>query len=214
MSTEARRSELVAAIPWWYHGYAAFVLINAVHGAGIVLMLQALDRPSWKEWLLLPAFFVFANGVEWWVHRGPMHHPRPGLMMLYRRHALEHHLAFTSDRMEFRSHRELKLVLFPPLFFPFLLLITSPVPVALWLLSGGNLALLFLVSAFAYYLVYEWFHTVHHCPRRSWLGQTIFARLVRGHHTRHHDLRRMTQGNFNVSFPLWDWLLGSTLSWR
>jgi len=29
--------------------------------------------------------------------------------------------------------------------------------------------------------------------------------------TRHHELARMEKGNFNVSFPLWDWLVGTLL---
>lgn len=45
------------------------------------------------------------------------------------------------------------------------------------------------------------------------LGAFVSANLawLRTHHTRHHELARMEKGNFNVSFPLWDWLLGTML---
>ncbi len=63
----------------------------------------------------------------------------------------------------------------------------------------------------AYYFVYEWFHYVHHLRRDSWLGRRALVGWLRTQHMRHHELARMEKGNFNVSFPLWDWLLGTML---
>jgi hypothetical protein len=211
VSAERRREEILARVPRWYNGYVHLAAINVASFAAMISLARRVESPGWRDALMVPAFFVFANLVEWLVHRGPMHHPWRGLGWLYRRHALTHHVYFTSERMELRAHRELQLVLFPPLFFPALLVATLPLPLALWALFGWNLAVTFWLSAFAYYLVYEWFHTVHHWPRESRIGRSAFARLVRRHHTRHHDMRRMTSGNFNVSFPLWDWVLGTTL---
>lgn len=208
---DARRRALRQSIPPWYNGYVHFASINLVCALAIAWLASRLCEPTRGELWMAPVFFAFANLVEWIVHRGPMHHPRRWLMPLYRRHALEHHVLFTADRMEFRNHRDLKFVLFPPLFFPFLLLLTAPLCLALWAYSP-NVALVYLISAHAYYLVYEWFHTVHHWPRNSRLGRSWFARLVREHHRRHHDLRGMTRGNFNVSFPLWDHLFGTVLT--
>ena len=74
-----------------------------------------------------------------------------------------------------------------------------------------NIGILFWLSVFAYYLTYEWFHYCHHLPSDSWIGRRRIVSLARLHHTRHHELTRMTRGNFNVSFPLWDWLLGTLL---
>lgn len=211
MSNEAKRAELVGAIPRWYSGYGHFALINALGLLAIAGSLSRLDGLAWWEGLFVPFFFCFANLFEWWVHRGPMHHPTRLLRLLYRRHTLEHHAAFTEDDMALREPRELMLVLFPPWFLPLFLLMTSPIPVLLGWLVSWNLGLLFFASAIAYYLVYEHFHLAHHWPAESWLARRPIVRWVRQHHARHHDPARMTQGNFNVSFPLWDWLLGSTL---
>ncbi len=51
----------------------------------------------------------------------------------------------------------------------------------------------------------------HHLSRDSWLGRRALVGWLRQHHTRHHELALMEKGNFNVSFPLWDWLLGTML---
>jgi hypothetical protein len=208
---EDRRAELLAAIPGWYSGVAHFAAINVVGLAVIGAALLLLDAPTWWYAALVPAFFVFANLFEWWVHKGPLHHPVRGLRSLYERHTRSHHLAFVDDAMAIRSARELRLVLFPPFVFPLLLLMNAPLFALLAVASGLDLALVFLASAVAYYLVYECFHTLHHWPRDGWLGRRALVQRLRAHHEAHHDPRRMIQGNWNVSFPLWDWLLGSTL---
>uniref|UniRef100_UPI0039B4AEC7 hypothetical protein n=1 Tax=Vibrio vulnificus TaxID=672 RepID=UPI0039B4AEC7 len=43
-------------------------------------------------------------------------------------------------------------------------------------------------------------HWVHHIP-----GFTRFARL----HTTHHDQRIMAHKNFNITYPIMDWLMGT-----
>ena len=214
MQLAEKRAQLAAEIPARYPGTLHFVAINVASLAAIVACLALLRSPS--PWMLawLPGFFLFANLVEWAVHRGPMHRSRPGRVAraLYERHACQHHVMFTHERMEIAGPAELKLVLFPWYVFPLLMLVTSPVPLALGLLISPDHALLFLASCVAYYLVYEWLHTLHHWPQATWIGRRRLVALLRRHHTLHHDPRLMTRGNFNVSFPLADWLLRSSLS--
>lgn len=211
MNIEEKREEYFASIPSWYSGYLHLLLINVVSIGIMVACLIALDDLKWWEWLLVPALFVFANGFEWWIHRGPMHHPTRGLRILFKRHTLEHHVAFTDDFMGLRNGRELMYILFPPWFLPLILVMNLPIPLALTFFGSPNLGLLFFATVMAYYLVYEWFHTVHHVPPDTWIGRRKIVGLLRYHHTRHHDPAVMTKGNFNVSFPLWDWILQSTL---
>jgi hypothetical protein len=211
-----KRARLAAAIPPGYPGTLHFAAINLASLLAIAGCLAALQRPD--PWMLAwaPGFFLFANLVEWAVHRGPMHQPRRGRLArtLYERHACQHHVMFTHERMEIASPAELKLVLFPWFVFPALLLATAPLPVALGLLLSPDHALLFLACAVAYYLVYEWLHTLHHWPQDTWIGRRRVMAFLRRHHTRHHDPALMTRGNWNVSFPLADWLLGSVLPAR
>lgn len=212
MKLEERRAQLMAEIPGWYSGGLHFALINVsglVVVAGAVVAMQA---PALWHLALVPAFFLFANLFEWWVHRGPLHRPYRGLHRLYDRHACSHHLAFVEGAMEVRAARELKLVLFPPWLFPLFLLMNAPLLALLYFTGGFDAGLVFLACAVAYYVLYEWLHTLHHWPRESWLGRRRLVGWLRRHHERHHDLKRMLHGNFNVSFPLADWLLRSTLT--
>ena len=208
---EARRAALLAEVPRWYSGVLHGLWIHLSSGLGIAAALLLLRDPQPWEWALVPVFLLLANLFEWWVHRGPLHHPVPGLRLLHTRHAKRHHVFFTAEHMPLRSARELSLLLFPPYMVPALLLLASPLALALGALRW-NLAWLFLATSLAYYLLYEWLHLLHHLPETSWWGRRALAARLRAHHWRHHDPRRMLAGNFNVSFPFSDWLLRTTLS--
>lgn len=211
VSIEHKREELITMIPRWYSGFLHLVFIHIFGIGGIVACLAGVQSPTWWQWLLIPAFFIFANGFEWWIHRGPMHHRTRTLALLYQRHTLEHHVVFTDKIMGLRNDRELFYVLFPPWFLPLILVMNLPIALLLSLMGSVNLGLLFYASALAYYLVYEWFHFLHHVPPETWLGRRAWVGWLRQLHKDHHDPARMEKGNFNVSFPLWDWILGSKL---
>ena len=211
MKLEEKREEFLSRIPSWYSGSLHFISINVL-GIGVVVgCVMAMKEPKWWEWLLVPALFIFANGFEWWIHRGPMHHPTKLLRILFQRHTLEHHVVFTDETMGIRSDRDLMYILFPPWFLPLILVMNLPIPILLTIFISQNLGLLFFATVLAYYLTYEWFHFVHHIPADTWIGRRKFVGKLRYHHTRHHDPAVMADGNFNVSFPLWDWLLQSIL---
>ncbi len=208
---EAKRREMMARVPARYSGRAHWAFVNLTTVLGIGSCLALLEGPLWWEWLFVPGFFVFANAFEWWIHRGPMHHPTRGLRILYERHTLQHHVFYPADDMAFRDPRELFYVLFPPPALPMLLVVNLPIPLLLGSVVSTNIAWLFFLSVLTYYFVYEWFHFLHHLRRNSWLGRRAIVGWLRAHHTRHHELALMEKGNFNVSFPLWDWLLGTML---
>jgi sterol desaturase/sphingolipid hydroxylase (fatty acid hydroxylase superfamily) len=203
-----RREEHVAQVPRWYRGEVHFVLLNLLGGALLYLVARDLAAPTWRTWLTAPLAFVFANYFEWRVHRGPLH--RPGWpRILYKRHTLLHHAWFHTETMAVRSHREMKFVLFP---LPALLgaaLVALP-PALLWgLLAGAEVGRVFYLVAISYYLLYEWLHLAYHLPAHTWIGRNPLIRRLRQHHARHHDPKLMVHRNFNVTFPLWDALLGT-----
>ncbi|MFQ5479280.1 MAG: sterol desaturase family protein [Candidatus Binatia bacterium] len=211
MTMPNKREELFKAVPSWYSGSAHFALINVVASAAMCLFVAKIEHPTPWYWLFVPPFFVFANWFEWWVHRGPMHHPTRFLRELYRRHTLQHHVVFTEHDMAVRNPNELYHILFPWWFLPAILVANLPIPILLGYVFSPDLGRLFVACTLAYYLVYEWFHTLHHLPPESWLGRRAIVGWLRNGHARHHDPARMVMGNFNVSFPLWDYILGSTL---
>jgi hypothetical protein len=164
------------------------------------------------DWLLAPAFFVVANFIEWMVHRHPMHRPlQPRIM--YRNHAMLHHLAFTEGNMPIARSVELGLVMMPWYTMIGLFLVASPVMVLAGILRGPGLAGVFLLAAVTYFLMYEALHAFYHLPdatlNRIGVGRWRWFRALQAHHRHHHELGRMAHVNFNVTVPLMDRLFGT-----
>lgn len=176
-----------------------------------VAAVVARNAPP-TAWLLIPAFWVFANFFEWTVHRFPMHRPLVPRMM-YRNHAQVHHTAFTDDSMAMSEPRELWLIMMPWYTIVLLLVAASPVAIIAALLGGLPLAGIFYIGAVTYFLFYEIIHALYHVApeqlaRHGIRRDGLFARM-RAHHARHHALRRMAHVNFNVTFPLADVVFGT-----
>ena len=164
------------------------------------------------DWLVAPAFFIVANFIEWMVHRNPMHRPlQPRIM--YRNHAMLHHLAFTEGNMPITRSVELGLVMMPWYTMLGLFVVASPVMVLAGIVRGPGLAGVFLLAAVAYFLLYETLHALYHLPdatlNRIGVGRWRWFRALQAHHRHHHVLGRMAHVNFNVTFPLMDRLLGT-----
>jgi hypothetical protein len=180
--------------------------------AGVVIAAVVIARPAPAvAWALVPAFWVFANFFEWAVHRFPMHRPLVPRMM-FRNHSGVHHGAFGEDSMAISNARELSLIMMPWYTIVILLVAVSPVAVMAALAGGLPLAGIFYLAAITYFLFYETLHALYHVPpavlHRWGIGRAggVFARL-RAHHGHHHDPRRMSHVNFNVTVPLADTVL-------
>jgi hypothetical protein len=201
-----RADHLAAAYSPWRH-----IALTATIAAGFASLGVALAwRARAVDWVLMPIFFVVANFLEWAVHRFPMHHPLQPRVM-YRNHAMLHHIAFTDHNMPVAAPRELGLVMMPWYTMIGLFVIASPVFIAAGFLRGPGLTGVFLIAAVMYFLAYEALHALYHLPletlaRAGLRPGGLFFRL-RAHHARHHVLRRMAHANFNVTVPLMDWLL-------
>lgn len=194
-------------------GYRAGAHLLFTFGGGSLALLACLwqiDAPRPWEWLTVPLSFAYANLAEYLGHRFPMHRPFRGLGLVYKRHAGQHHRFFNDAAMPYESARDLRAVLFPPqlvIFFfggfglPAWLLLN-------WLISA-NVAWLFIATGLAYYLNYEVLHTAYHVPDGHWLGRVPGVRRLKWLHQAHHDTSRMTRINFNISYPLGDWLFGT-----
>jgi hypothetical protein len=192
-----------------YRGGAQFAGTVGVASAGIAGCLAGLDPLQPGEWLAVPASFVYANLFEYAAHRGPMHRLR-GLARAFERHEDEHHRFFTDEEMEIESNADLRAVLCP-LRTVLLCFAVFGAPVALlldWLVSR-NVALLFLATAFAYYLCYELMHVAYHSNPRALLARLPGIRLLRRLHARHHDPLFMQVCNFNITWPIGDTLFGT-----
>lgn len=202
----SRRSEQIEpGYSAGWHIARTLVLASAIAGFSLWL---ARSASAW-DWLLMPAFFLVANFIEWAFHRGPMHRPM-GPRIFYKNHALLHHGAFHHDSMPIREPRELGLVMMPWYTMLLLFALASPVAIVAGLLRGPGAAGIFFLTAAGYFLLYETLHAVYHLPpewlRKVGLGGGVLAALS-AHHRHHHRLDRMAHVNFNVTFPIMDTLL-------
>ena len=152
-----RAEHLDAGYSPWRHVALTLGIAAAIAALAVALAWHA--RPL--DWLLMPAFFVVANFLEWAVHRYPMHRPRVPLFM-YKNHAQLHHVAFTNQNMPVATVRELGLVMMPWYTMIGLFVVASPVMIAAAVVRGPGLAGVFLLAAVLYFLGYETLHALYH----------------------------------------------------
>jgi len=204
---EAYRREHVSA---GYRGrlHLAFTVSACI--VAVAWCLAGLENVRPWEWITVPLTFLYANLVEYFGHRGPMHHPRRGLKVIFERHTRQHHRFFRDDAMAFDGPRDFKAVLFPPVLIVFYM-VGFALPVGLliaWLVSA-NVALLFVATAVAYFLNYELLHFAYHAPAGSWLARLPLMDRLRRLHTLHHRPDLMQRYNFNITYPVGDRLFGT-----
>jgi hypothetical protein len=206
--TQYRKDNVGPHYSGWLH--FAFTTVGAL--AIALFAVAHLHAVRTGEWLVLPASFLFANVAEYFGHKGPMHRPAALLRILFQRHTLEHHRFFTNQAMYYESSRDFKMVLFPPAMLVFFFgLIATPLALALYVGVSHNAAWLFVTVAAGYYLTYEWLHFAYHLNPASWVGRLPFMGALRRHHTQHHDPALMGRYNFNITFPICDWVFGTGL---
>lgn len=206
------RTDYAAGVrPPGYSGlrHVAVVPVFGLSVIAIALWVAWTSGLQWVHLWVMPATVLFANAVEYAAHRGPMHHRRPGLQALHTRHSGRHHRYFDHEQMHFESAADFHAVLFPPV----LLLFFGGIAVGLGCLVAVFLprpaAAMFVATSVGYYLVYEVLHFLYHVPPQWRAGRLPGVRWLARLHRLHHEPARMQQSNFNLVFPLCDWLLGT-----
>ncbi|MHC8314563.1 sterol desaturase/SRPBCC family protein [Pseudomonas sp. LB3P31] len=212
-TTDTFRSRYRAAVhprynPWLHGGFVLGFGLLAIGGFwSTVQQLQPL------EWLAVPLTLLLFNAGVYLVHRHLGHHKKDFARMFYARHAGDHHSFFTPGHMAYDSARDWRVILFPAwLIVLHTLVITLPL---WWLLSlvNANVAGLFGGCLVLGYLAYEVFHACEHLPPSNGLTRLPWIRQMRRLHELHHRRELMQERNFNIVFPLMDYLFG-TLYWE
>jgi hypothetical protein len=204
---EAYRREHV---PARYRGGLHLAFTFGVGTAALLACLWQLDHVAPLEWLTVPLTAVYVNLAEYFGHRGPMHHRRRGLGLVHERHTRQHHRFFTATTMPVDSLRDLRAVLFPPVLMTFFVAAFAlPVALVLASVTSPNVAWLFAATSLAYFLNYEFLHLAYHLPARYAVARWPLVGRLKRLHEAHHDPRLMARCNFNISYPLGDWLFGT-----
>lgn len=215
LSAERRervRAESLAEIPTWYRPWAHFA---GTTGIGVVTLalsvgeLITLGSLRATDLLVVPIVVLFANLYEWLVHKHVLHRRTWPFEVIYDRHTPMHHMIYVEDDMAIRSVNEFRLVLIPAAGVLGIVLATAPLAILVGRLWSASAGWLFLLTASLFMVSYELLHLSYHAPADSFIGRRKLVRVLRAHHAKHHDPRLMQKWNFNVTIPLFDWIMGT-----
>jgi hypothetical protein len=207
---QAFRADFRAKIAALYHGWLHVFMIYAIGGAAIWFAARQVDGALWWEFLIIPAAFVIANVFEWWIHKYVMHRPIKGLMGIYKRHTLAHHQFFTEVEPTIDDSRDFRIVFFPPYALVAFICLTLPAVGVFHLVGLPNTGWLLMITNVALYLNYELFHFCCHVKDDRIVRHIPFVNTIRRHHAAHHNTAIMMERNFNLTYPIADWLFGTS----
>lgn len=196
----------------WYNGYFHIFVVYATGAATLYIYISHIENVKPLEWLVLPVGFLIANWFEWYLHKYIMHRPprfKP-LRTVYLYHMIDHHQFFTDEDMRFRDHMDWRITFFPPYALTVFILAATPVAVLFGLVLSANAGWLFMCVVTGIYLIYEFMHFCCHVEGNWFVRNCPFINTMRRHHTAHHNQRLMMEVNMNVTFPIADWLLGTS----
>jgi len=194
-----------------YSGPRHIAVIYLVGIAVISACVSQLEAASW-EWLLIVPVFFFSNLFEWWIHKNVMHRLVDvwALRAIYDRHTRQHHQYFTDSEMTVDSTREWRIIFFPwRALFTFMGL-GAPFAMLLGHVINPNAGYILMVTIVGQYLIYESFHYCCHVHDNWFVRHAPFINTIRRHHTAHHNYGIMMSHNMNLTFPIADWVMGTS----
>lgn len=198
-------------LPAGYSGrrhLAGSLALTAFVSLGCLVPLRA---PLGRDLLVIPLIFLIANLAEYLGHRYPMHKEVSGLRAMLAQHVGVHHRYFPVDAMRADDDQDVHVTLLSPLATAFFVAgLMLPLAGLATLAFGLNAGLLTASTAMAYLGIYQLLHLAYHAPAGARLSRLPGIERLRRHHTLHHDQRLMSRYNFNISFPIFDWILGTT----
>ncbi len=204
------RDELRRTISPRYSGGAhfAFTTLSSL-GATVALAAAAVLRGARPlDWLAFPITLIACMLGEYCEHRWLLHRRTKLAPFAFRIHTLEHHVFFTETDFRPDDRRDFAFVLFPPgLVLGYLFGFVPLFGVIGWLLISPSVGLLVASATAFFFFAYEMIHFGSHIGTR-W----PFFRWLAEHHRIHHRTELMTTRNFNVVFPLFDWIFGTRVA--
>ena len=189
-------------------------MIYTIGFCALFVYLSHLEAVRWWEWLAVPAVFLASNIFEWWIHAQVMHRPRKWKGFPGHLHAPHAHAPPVLHRRgdAFRRPSRLAGDRVPPYaLVVFILISTPPALVAGWLVSP-NVGWLVIATTTSIYLIYEFMHFCCHIDENWFVRYCPLVNTLRRHHTAHHNQSIMMERNMNLTFPIADWLFGTSTS--
>lgn len=194
-------------IPTYYYG-RLHVLINGLLLLGIIFFsCSKIEAPTFFQFLLLPLMLVVGNIAVFIIHRYILHRKISFFPYAYKIHTQMHHQFFTDEHIVYRDTRDFYILFFPPevvivfsfVFCPMIFFMAS-------LLFSFNVAYFLVLGAAIYFILYEVFHFISHLPLEHFLLKFPLFFYMREHHRHHHNPKLMRDYNFNIVYPLCDFI--------
>jgi hypothetical protein len=204
------RADYRRKISPWYSGIGHVAVVYAIGLAGFAYFIPHIHNPTALEFLVVPVVFLACNVFEWWIHRFVMHRPIKGFMGIYRRHTLAHHQFFTDVEPTIDDTRDFRITFFPPYALVTFLAMSVPPALILGALWSANAGWLLMCTTTGIYLNYEFFHWCCHVKDDRVIRHVPFVNTIRRHHIAHHNTAIMMERNMNLTYPIADWLFGTT----
>lgn len=207
---EAFRADYRPRISPWYSGVLHVAVICAIGIAALWYFIRHIHSPTALEWLVVPVVFLACNIFEWWIHRFVMHRPVKGFMGIYRRHTLAHHQFFTHVEPTVDTAKDFRITFFPPYALVTFIGLTVLPALILGYVWSANAGWLAMCTTVGVYLNYEFFHWCCHVKDDRLVRYVPFINTIRRHHIAHHNQAIMMEKNMNLTYPVADWLFGTS----
>jgi len=206
------RSEYRRRIAGWYNGWLHVAIIYTIGLTAMYIYISHIGSVQWWEWLTVPIVFMICNVFEWFLHRYVMHRPLrwKALRAIYNRHTLQHHQFFTDKEMRFADQKDWRVTFFPPYALVVFILMSLPPSAIMGYLVSPNVGWLIMCTTTSMYLIYEFMHFCCHVEENWFVKNCPFVNTIRRHHTAHHDQGLMMERNMNLTFPIADWMFGTS----
>jgi hypothetical protein len=187
--------------------YVIFYVVTLI--SIIVYLLYLLDIHNPIAFLSVLIYFLFCNFFEYLFHRFPMHRKMPGMSRVYH-HVTIHHNFYANELYYYETSRDYYAVIIPYYVWIHIIISTSILALIIYWSVGFNQAIIFLITVTSYYLMYELLHFSYHAPKDAWIKKIPFVKYLSNFHLIHHKTEIMSKYNFNITFPIFDKLLGTT----
>ncbi len=208
----AYRATYRERVAGWYNGWLHVFIIYTIGFTALYIYGSNVHGVRWWEWGIVPVTFLAANFFEWWIHRTVMHRPSQirAFRAIYTRHTLMHHQFFTETEMRFADPHDWRVTFFPPYALATFTLMSIPLAIVAGLVMSANVGWLLITTTTSMYLVYEFMHFCCHVEDNWLVRHAPFVNTIRRHHTAHHNQSIMMERNMNLTFPIMDWLFGTS----
>ena len=205
------REKYVNEISPFYNG---IVHIGVMYAVGISLIwycISNLHDVTW-EWMVIVPVAIAGNFVEWAMHKYVMHRLIDvfALRAIYDRHTRQHHQYFTDTDYTIDSAKEFRIVFFPWRVLIVLGVFGTMLGFIASKIFNPNVGYFVFITMVGHYLIYETFHYCCHIKENWFVRNVPFINTIRRHHAAHHNLGIMMHKNMNLSFPIADWVMGTS----